>query len=181
MRLPRTPVNEECEELACIPLDDQGEAVPEAAFVAEVTGTVLSGDGTVFCTVPERPGGVGGAASSPLLPMRPRKNPKSSATANTIGTSTTNLASPALFLLLLLRLTLLLPVLLSLHSFTPVSRFVETNQRVWVRGLRMGQEAPYPMREADAPSTGEDAHEERRNSAPGPPGTPPCQRSKPHA
>jgi hypothetical protein len=126
--LPRTLVNEECNGLPCIPLDDQGEAVAEAvaeavteaetvAVVAEtvavVAGTVCSGAGTGFSTVTVRADGAGGAASSRLLPIRPRTNPKSSATAHTTNTSTTNLAGPAF---LLPWITLLLPILLSLHS-----------------------------------------------------------------
>jgi hypothetical protein len=179
--LPRTQVNEECEELACIPLDDQGEAVAEAEFVAEVTGTVLSGAGTVFWTVPVRACDVGGAASSPLLPIRPSKNPKSSATANTTGTSTTNLASPAF--LLLLRLTLLLlPVLLSLHSFTPVSRFAETNQRVRVRSLRDRPGGPVPYeRSRCAEHRGGCTRGDVATVHPAHSGTPPCHRSRPHA
>jgi hypothetical protein len=113
----RTLVNEECNGLPCIPLDDQGEAVAEAVAEAEtvavVAGTVCSGAGTGFSTVTVRADGAGGAASSRLLPMRPRTNPKSSATAHTTNTSTTNLAGPAF---LLPWITLLLPILLSLHS-----------------------------------------------------------------
>jgi hypothetical protein len=120
----RTRVNKECEGLRCIPLDDQGEAVTEAEVVAVVAGTVcsgaatvfsivFSGAGTVFSTITVRAGGAGGAASSRLPLIRPRRNPKSNPTASTTSTSRTNLASPAF---LLSGLTLLLPILLSLHS-----------------------------------------------------------------
>jgi hypothetical protein len=113
MRLPRTPVNEECKGLPCIPLGNQGEAVAEAVVVAVVAGTVRSGAGTVFSTVTVRADGTGGAACSRLLLIRPRRNPKSSATANTTSTNATNLASPGF---LLPWMTLLLPILLSLRS-----------------------------------------------------------------
>jgi hypothetical protein len=117
MRLPHTPVNEECKGLPCIPLGNQGEAVAEAVAEAEVVavvaGTVRSGAGTVFSTVTVRADGTGGAACSRLLLIRPRRNPKSSATANTTSTNATNLASPGF---LLSWMILLLPILLSLRS-----------------------------------------------------------------
>jgi hypothetical protein len=113
MRLPHTPVNEECKGLPCIPLGNQGEAVAEAEVVVVVAGTVRSGAGTVFSTVTVRADGTGGAACSRLLLIRPRRNPKSSATANTTSTNATNLASPGF---LLSWMILLLPILLSLRS-----------------------------------------------------------------
>ena len=85
-----------------------------AGAVFSVAGTVLSGARTVFSTVTVRAGGAGGAASSRLPLMRPRRNPTSSPKSSpTASVSRNALAGPAV---LLTGLTLLLPIVLSLHS-----------------------------------------------------------------
>ena len=93
--------------------------VAEAVFSGAGTvfsgaGTVLSGTRTVFSTVTVRAGGAGGAASSRLPPMRPRRNPTSSPKSSpTASVSKNALAGPDV---LLAGPTLLLPIVLSLHS-----------------------------------------------------------------
>jgi hypothetical protein len=93
--------------------------VAEAVFsgagtVFSCAGTVLSGTRTVFSTVTVRAGGADGAASSRLPPMRPRRNPTSSPKSSpTASVSKNALAGPDV---LLAGPTLLLPIVLSLHS-----------------------------------------------------------------
>jgi hypothetical protein len=86
--------------------------------VSVVVGTLFSGLGTVFSTVfstvTVRAGGRGGAASSRFPPpMRPRRNPTSSPISRPTASDTRAALASATFLLT--GLTLLLPIMLSLH------------------------------------------------------------------
>ena len=84
---------------------------------------------TVFSTVTVRAGGAGGVAPSLAPPlMRPRKNPNSSPRRSpTVSVSTNALDGPGL-LLLAVRMSLLLPMVLSPHR---VLACPHTGPSVW--------------------------------------------------